>query len=447
MSNSYYNHGAFPVTGSAATSANMRAELDLITAGFDKLPTLTSNANKIVVVNSSSNALDVITSIPPGSGGTGFSTYAIGDLLYADTTTTLAKLADVATGNALISGGVGVAPSWGKVGLTTHVSGQLGVANGGTGLASGTSGGVLYYSATGTLASSALLAANAIMLGGGTGAAPATTTTGTGVVTAIGNAVNTTNGLVTQSATLAASALLLGGGSATAISSTTTGTGVVTAIGNAVNTANGLVTQSATLAASALLLGGGSATAISSTTTGTGVVTAIGNNINTANGLVTQSATLPANTLLLGGGSATAISPLALGTAGQALVINSGATAPVWTDQFLSITYIFSYPAASDQGDLTIPFACTITEWTLLADATGSAVVDIWKDTYANYPPTIADVITASAKPTISSATKGQSSTLTGWTATITAGDTLRFNVNSVSGINRLTLSLKVKRT
>ena len=402
MSNSYYNHGAFPVTGSAATSANMRAELDLITAGFDKLPTLTSNANKIVVVNSSSNALDVITSIPPGSGGTGFSTYAIGDLLYADTTTTLAKLADVATGNALISGGVGVAPSWGKVGLTTHVSGQLGVANGGTGLASGTSGGVLYYSATGTLASSALLAANAIMLGGGTGAAPATTTTGTGVVTAIGNAVNTTNGLVTQSATLAASALLLGGGSATAISSTTTGTGVVTAIGN---------------------------------------------NINTANGLVTQSATLPANTLLLGGGSATAISPLALGTAGQALVINSGATAPVWTDQFLSITYIFSYPAASDQGDLTIPFACTITEWTLLADATGSAVVDIWKDTYANYPPTIADVITASAKPTISSATKGQSSTLTGWTATITAGDTLRFNVNSVSGINRLTLSLKVKRT
>jgi hypothetical protein len=53
-------------------------------------------------------------------------------LLYADTTTTLAKLPDVATGNALISGGVGVAPSWGKIGLTTHVSGVLPVANGGT---------------------------------------------------------------------------------------------------------------------------------------------------------------------------------------------------------------------------------------------------------------------------------------------------------------------------
>ena len=53
-------------------------------------------------------------------------------MLYADTTTTLAKLSDVATGNALISGGVTTAPSWGKIGLTTHVSGILPVANGGT---------------------------------------------------------------------------------------------------------------------------------------------------------------------------------------------------------------------------------------------------------------------------------------------------------------------------
>jgi hypothetical protein len=66
------------------------------------------------------------------TGGTGQTSYAVGDLLYANTTTTLAKLADIATGNALISGGVGVAPSYGKIGLTTHVSGILPVANGGT---------------------------------------------------------------------------------------------------------------------------------------------------------------------------------------------------------------------------------------------------------------------------------------------------------------------------
>ena len=70
--------------------------------------------------------------VPATAGGTGQTSYAVGDLLYANTTTTLAKLADVATGNALISGGVGVAPSWGKIGLTTHVSGILPVANGGT---------------------------------------------------------------------------------------------------------------------------------------------------------------------------------------------------------------------------------------------------------------------------------------------------------------------------
>jgi hypothetical protein len=100
------------------------------------------------------------------------------------------------------------------------------------------------------------------------------------------------------------------------------------------------------------------------------------------------------------------------------------------------------------KGYLTIPFACTINEWTLLADQSGSIVVDIWKDTYANYPPLVADSITASAKPTITTATKGQSSTLTGWTTTIAAGEVLAFNVDvGVTSVQRVTLSLKVTRS
>jgi hypothetical protein len=71
--------------------------------------------------------------LPATNGGTGQSTYAVGDLLVGGATNTLTKLADVATGNALISGGVGVAPSYGKIGLTTHVSGTLPIANGGSG--------------------------------------------------------------------------------------------------------------------------------------------------------------------------------------------------------------------------------------------------------------------------------------------------------------------------
>jgi hypothetical protein len=76
------------------------------------------------------------TPLSETQGGTGYSSYTTGDILYANSSTTLARLNDVATGNALISGGVGVAPSWGKIGLTTHVSGTLPVANGGTGITS-----------------------------------------------------------------------------------------------------------------------------------------------------------------------------------------------------------------------------------------------------------------------------------------------------------------------
>jgi len=78
------------------------------------------------------------TAISANKGGTGITSYSIGDLVYASASTTLAKLSGVATGNALISGGIGAAPSWGKIELSTHVSGTLPVANGGTGVTTST---------------------------------------------------------------------------------------------------------------------------------------------------------------------------------------------------------------------------------------------------------------------------------------------------------------------
>ena len=92
----------------------------------------------------------LVGAVPAANGGTGQSAYTTGDILYASGATALAKLSDVATGNALISGGVGASPSWGKVGMATHVSGTLPVANGGTGAAT--------------------LAANNVLLGNGTSA-------------------------------------------------------------------------------------------------------------------------------------------------------------------------------------------------------------------------------------------------------------------------------------
>lgn len=91
----------------------------------------------------------------------------------------------------------------------------------------------------------------------------------------------------------------------------------------------------------------------------------------------------------------------------------------------------------NSQCDVQIPYDMTITKVTLLANTSGSIVVDIWKDSYGNFPPTVADTITAASKPTISSAEKYQDSTLTGWTTTVSAGDTLRFNVDSCTTIRR----------
>ena len=102
---------------------------------------------------------------------------------------------------------------------------------------------------------------------------------------------------------------------------------------------------------------------------------------------------------------------------------------------------------ASTKAYLSCPFAGTITKARILADQSGSCVVDIWKDTYANYPPTIADTITASAKPTLSSAQKNEDSTLTGWTTSVSAGDTFVFNVDSATTVTRVTVTLEITTT
>jgi hypothetical protein len=97
------------------------------------------------------------------------------------------------------------------------------------------------------------------------------------------------------------------------------------------------------------------------------------------------------------------------------------------------------------KGHLRIPFKCEIQRVTLLADQTGSIKIDIWKDTYANFPPTDIDTICGANEPEITDGTKDEDATLTNWTKTINADDVLAFNVDSVTTIERVTISLKVK--
>lgn len=120
-----------------------------------------------------SGTLTMGGTLAAGSGGTGQSFYVTGDILYASGATTLAALPDVATGNALISGGVAAAPSWGKIGLTTHVSGTLPAGNGGTGISSYTVGDIIYASGATTLSALADVATGNALISGGVGVAPA----------------------------------------------------------------------------------------------------------------------------------------------------------------------------------------------------------------------------------------------------------------------------------
>lgn len=91
----------------------------------------------------------LVGAVPAANGGTGIVSYTNGDILVANGATSFNKLSDVATGNALISGGVGAPPTYGKIDLTTHISGTLPVANGGTGItAAGTSGNALVSNGT-----------------------------------------------------------------------------------------------------------------------------------------------------------------------------------------------------------------------------------------------------------------------------------------------------------
>lgn len=145
--------------------------------------------------------------------------------------------------------------------------------------------------------------------------------------------------------------------------------------------------------------------------------------------------------------NSSALARLGVGSNGQVLTADSAqATGLKWAQRDTGVQVVFYAPTNGMQVDWVAPCDGTITRWTALGDASGSAVIDIWKDTYANFPPTVADTITAAAKPTISAATKGQSSTLTGWTTSFSKGDIFRFNVDSVSGLSRLALAIDFTR-
>ena len=130
----------------------------------------------------------------------------------------------------------------------------------------------------------------------------------------------------------------------------------------------------------------------------------------------------------------------------------TGATGPsIQTGLEFVIDGAGSVITAGMKAYLEIPFACTITEWTLLGDQSGSIQLDLEKCTYAAFDagathPVAGDSIVASAPPAITTAVKAQSTTLTGWTTAIAAGDLIAVKVASNTSFTRVTLSLRATR-
>lgn len=98
------------------------------------------------------------------------------------------------------------------------------------------------------------------------------------------------------------------------------------------------------------------------------------------------------------------------------------------------------------KGFVIVPYAATITGWELVADQSGSIIIDVWKVPIASVPATVANTITGSDLPNLSSQIQKSDTTLTGWGNTaINAGDVIYFNVNSATTVTQVNLILIVK--
>lgn len=82
----------------------------------------------------------------------------------------------------------------------------------------------------------------------------------------------------------------------------------------------------------------------------------------------------------------------------------------------------------------------TITAWTMRSDLNTTTTVTIKKCAAASFPTTSS--IVASAKPTLTAQTSNTSSTLTGWTTTVTEGDYIEYNVDTNNNAASLALEL-----
>jgi hypothetical protein len=143
------------------------------------------------------------------------------------------------------------------------------------------------------------------------------------------------------------------------------------------------------------------------------------------------------------------IDAVATGAEGLAVVIELATTAPA-VPEITTIAFGWNNAGVTIQApqylEAYLPFGGTISSWALLADVSTVSTIDVWKVEYASYPPTVANTI-CGGNPITANGVKNKDDTLTGWTKTVTAGDTIKFNLSANTAASRITVIMNFTRS
>lgn len=346
--------GAVPLSYLDTNFSNITTGVNAISSGGNALvtPVLGTPGSGNLISCTGYLSSNLSGAVPLTKGGTGQIT----------ANASFNALAPSQTGNSgkyLTTDGTNTSWASNPLGTVTSVSWTGGIVSVATSTTTpaftiaGTSGGIPYFSSGTTWASSAVLASNALMVGGGAGVAPSTVTTGTGVVTALGVNTGTAGAFVVNGGALGTPSSgtvtnLTGTASINingTVGATTANAGTFTQLtvnGASVNTTisptgTGTVTISP---AGALTINPTTAsninnTNIGATTRGTGAFTTLGaNSTATFTGVITaDTGTNNQSHTTTGAGTITITS----GTAGNINNMNIGATT-AGTGAFTSVT-------------------------------------------------------------------------------------------------------------
>jgi hypothetical protein len=162
--------------------------------------------------------------------------------------------------------------------------------------------------------------------------------------------------------------------------------------------------------------------------------------------LNSTSAVHTASTIELGAASDTTLSRASAGTLAVEGVTLAKGTDVITQSVAIQFGDGTNEIADGDQRTFSIPVAHTLIRWRILAldftsGSTGSIVFDVWRDTYANYPPTVTETISTS-KPTLTTAAAAEDSSITDWSEVGSAGDVYIVNVDSCTTVAGCVLEL-----